>query len=104
MASDSIEKAKIAKLLILADRGTLDKYKGKKLDDIKFDELPVQYDGSDTDDGDDNKSNDTSTNTQFDEERVLLESPRQESSTAHLSDPDWSPIDSQQNSSDGENR
>ena len=35
--SNTIEKAKIAKLLLLADRGTIDKYHGKKLDEIDFD-------------------------------------------------------------------
>lgn len=34
--SNSIEKAKIAKLLLLADHGSIDKYHGKKLDDINF--------------------------------------------------------------------
>ena len=35
--SSSIEKAKVAKLLLLADRGTLDQYKGKNLNEINFD-------------------------------------------------------------------
>ena len=34
--SSSIEKAKIAKLLLLADQGAVDKYHGQKLDEINF--------------------------------------------------------------------
>lgn len=34
--SSSIEKAKIAKLLLLSDSGTLDQYNGKTLDEISF--------------------------------------------------------------------
>ena len=37
MMSGAIEKAKIAKLLMLADCGRLDKFQGKKLSDLKFD-------------------------------------------------------------------
>lgn len=35
--TSTIEKAKIAKLLILADRGEVAKYSGKTLDDIEID-------------------------------------------------------------------
>lgn len=34
--SSTLEKAKIAKLLMLSDSGSLDKYHGKKLDEIDF--------------------------------------------------------------------
>ena len=37
MASSVIQKAKIAKLLILADKGLVDSCKGKSLDDLNFD-------------------------------------------------------------------
>ena len=37
MMSGAIEKAKIAKLLLLADSGSLDKFHGKKLSDLSFD-------------------------------------------------------------------
>lgn len=37
MTSSTIEKAKIAKLLILADRGSIDRYRGKTLDELSFD-------------------------------------------------------------------
>lgn len=35
--STTIEKAKIAKLLLMADAGMIDKYSGKKLNDINLD-------------------------------------------------------------------
>lgn len=35
MMSTTIEKTKIAKLLILADNGTIDQYKGKRIEDIE---------------------------------------------------------------------
>ena len=34
--SSSVEKAKIAKLLLLADQGAVNKYHGQKLDEINF--------------------------------------------------------------------
>jgi hypothetical protein len=35
--SSTIEKAKIAKLLLLAEKGKVDQFVGKKLDEIDFD-------------------------------------------------------------------
>ena len=35
--STTIEKAKIAKLLMLSDAGSVDSFSGKKLEDIQFD-------------------------------------------------------------------
>ena len=37
LMSSTIEKAKVAKLLILADEGRVEDFKGKNLDEIQFD-------------------------------------------------------------------
>jgi hypothetical protein len=42
MASSTIQRAKVSKLLLLADQGEIDAFKGKALDELDFDQIPVQ--------------------------------------------------------------
>ena len=43
LASSTIQKAKIAKLLILADLGKIDQFKGKTIDELNFDGMKNSF-------------------------------------------------------------